>query len=75
MRDRIDHQIENLLWVAEYCPEVLSDREYENGDENIPKFRRARALLKAVSLFENEPTVLSLLAEIYNKHQFEIQRK
>lgn len=75
MRERIDHMLDNLLWVAEHCPEILSDRDYESGDERIKKFRRARALLKAISLFENEPTVLSLLAEIYSHHQFEVQRK
>lgn len=75
IRERVDHMLENLLWVAEHCPEILSDREYENGDERIPKFRRAKAFLKAISLFENEPTVLLLLAEIYSQHQFEIQRK
>ena len=75
IRERIDHGMKNLVWTAEHTPEVLSDREYEKGDENIQKFRRAKALLKAISLFENEPTVLLLVAEIYSHRQIEVQRK
>ncbi|GAG61944.1 unnamed protein product, partial [marine sediment metagenome] len=60
---------------AENTPEVLSDSEFEDGDESIKKHRRARALLRAVSLFENEPTIFLLIAEIYSHRQLEIQRK
>ena len=74
-RARIDREIENLLWTAEYAPEILSDREFEKGDDTIKEHRRARALLKAVSLFENEPTIFVLIAEIFSKHQVELQRK
>lgn len=76
IRARIDNLCENLLWLAEYRPDLLSDRNYEDSDPNISLHRRAKALLKAVTLFENEPTVLSLIAEIYASFaQIEVTRK
>lgn len=76
IRKRIIHMRENLLWLAEYRPDILKDVEFELSDENIPRYGNARALLKAVTLFENEPTVLSLIAEIYSPHhQLEITNK
>ena len=75
IRERIDHALDNLIWTAEHAPEILSDREFEKGDDRLKKYRRARALLKAISLFENEPTVLLLVAEVYSHRQIEIQRK
>lgn len=75
IRERIVHMCKNLLWLAKYRPDILKDIDYELGDETIPRHNNARMLLKAVTLFENEPTVLSLIAEIYNSHQFEVSRK
>jgi len=75
IRKRIDNMAENLLWLAEHRPEILQDKDYENSDETIQRLRRARALLKAVTLFENEPTVLSLIAEIYSSFQLEVVKK
>ena len=75
IRERIIRMRDNLLWLAENRPDILKDIEYELGDENTPRYGNARALLKAVTLFENEPTVLSLIAEIYSSHQFEVTKK
>jgi len=75
IRARIDHMIRNTEWVAENCPDILQDTEWELSDPNLPLKRRAKALLKIVTLFENEPTVLSLIAEIYSSHQIEITKK
>lgn len=75
IREHVIHMRENLLWLAEHCPEILQDRDYENSDETIPRYSNARALLKVVTLFENEPTVLSLIAEIYSSFQLELLRK
>lgn len=75
IRDRIDHMVENLLWLAKNRPDILQDMEYELGSDDIVRFRRARALLQAIALFENEPTVLSLIAEIYTSHQIEVTKK
>jgi len=75
IRDHIIHMRENLLWLAKYRPDILKDIEYELSDETIPRHGNARALLKAVTLFENEPTVLSLIAEIYSSFQLEVSRK
>lgn len=75
IRARIDNLLDNLLWLAENFPNMLQDIEVELADETIPLKRRAKGLLKAITLFENEPTVLSLVAEIYTDHQIEITRK
>lgn len=72
---RIDRMVENLLWLAENRPDILQDLRNELADEEKILKRRARALLKAVSLFENEPTVLSIIAEIYSDHNIEITKK
>lgn len=72
---RIDHMIENLLWLAENRPDILQDLRNELADEEKILKRRARALLRATSLFENEPTVLSIIAEIYSEHNIEISKK
>ena len=74
-RATVEHNIKNLLWLAENAPDVLSDREYERGNNEVREHRRARALLKAVSLIENAPTVFWLIAELYEKYQFELQKK
>ena len=75
IRKRVDDMVKNLLWLAENFPDILQDLEWELGSEDIPMKRRARALIKAVTLFENEPTVLSLIAQIYSEHQIEITKK
>ena len=74
---RIDHMIKNGLWLAEHRPDLIQDLKNELADENLPMKRRARALLKMVTLFENEPTVLSLIAEIYSEqgHSIEVSKK
>lgn len=75
IRDRIIHMRKNLLWLAKNRPDILQDIQYELSDENIQRYGNARALLKAVTLFENEPTVLFLIGEIYSSHQIELSRK
>ena len=75
IRERIDHMLKNLLWLAKNRPDLLQDVDYELADEEIPRYRRARALLTAATLFENEPTILSLIAEIYSQLQLEVSRK
>lgn len=74
-RKRIDDMFKNLLWVAEHSPNTLQDSDWEIAHAEVPLKRRAKALLKALSMFENEPTVLSLIAEIYSEHQIEIVKK
>ena len=75
IRKHIDHMKENLLWLAINFPDILRDIDYELNDMTIKRYRRARSLLKAISLFEREDTVLSLIAEIYSAHQLEISKK
>jgi hypothetical protein len=67
--------VNNLLELAKIRPDILQDLRNELADEEKPLKRRARTLLKAVSLFESEPTVLSLIAEIYSEHNIEITKK
>lgn len=75
IREKIDHMNRNLLWLAKNMPELLSDLEYELSDETISMKRRAKALIKAVTLFENEPTVIEIISEIYAKHNIEVSHK
>lgn len=71
----INAKIENLLWLAEHCPDILSDLQNELADERLPMKRRAKALIKAVTLFENEPTVIEIISEIYTNHQIQLSHK
>ena len=75
IHERIDHMTKNLLWLAEHRPDIMSDLANELADEDLPMKRRAKALIKAVTLFENEPTVLEIISEIYTKHQIEIKHR
>lgn len=75
IHERIDHMKENLLWLAKNRPDILSDLAHELADEDLPMKRRAKALIKAVTLFENEPTVIEIVSEIYTKHNIEITHK
>jgi hypothetical protein len=75
IREQIDHALENLLWLAENRPDILQDLDKELLNEDLPMKRRARALIKAVSLFENEPNVFAIIAEVYSKHSIELQKK
>lgn len=75
IRKRIDHMLENFLWLAEHYPDYLRDLEYELNDETIPMKRRAKALLKALAMFENEVTILKLVNELYPEHTIEIVRR
>jgi len=75
INNRIDHMKRNLLWLAEHRPDIMSDLANELADENLPMKRRAKALIKAVTLFENEPTVIEIISEIYTKHQIELSSR
>lgn len=75
VRTRIDHMMENLLWIAKNRPDLLSDLDFELADETVPMKRRAKNLVRAVTLFENEPTVIEIVSEIYSKHNIEISHK
>lgn len=75
IQNRIDHMKRNLLWLSEHRPDIMSDLANELADENLPMKRRAKALIKAVTLFENEPTVIEIISEIYTKHQIELTKR
>lgn len=75
IRKMIDEKTANLLWLAEHRPDILSDLEYELADETLPMKRRAKALMKAIALFENEPTVIEIISNIYTQHSIELTHK
>ena len=58
MRERIDHMFENLKWVAEYCPDILTDCEYEIQTYGTLKHRRLKWLLELVKIIMPEPDVV-----------------
>jgi len=74
MNEHIDHMLENLLWLAQNRPDILQDLKTELSEEK-PLKRRARGLLRAVTLFENQPTVLELIAELYPEESVELAKK
>lgn len=74
-RKHIEKMIENGKKLSRIKPEILQDLKSEYEDENLPRHRRAKALLEIVTNIENEPTVLSLIAEIYSEHSLEIRKK
>lgn len=75
IRGRIIEMRENLLWLAKNRPDILQDVEFELSDETIERYGNAKALLKAVTLFESGDTVLGILAEMYSSYQIELQHK
>jgi len=75
MNEHIDHMLENLLWLAQNRPDILQDLSNELADEEKILHRRAKILLKAITLFENQPTVLELIAELYPEESVELVKK
>ena len=75
IRAHIEKMRENLIWLAENRPDILEDIEFELSDDTIERHRNAKTLLKAVTLFESEPTVWELLQTIYSSYQIELQKK
>lgn len=50
IRDRIDHGLEHLKWVAENYPEILEDAEYEIQTYGVIKRRRLKDLMIIIKL-------------------------
>jgi len=80
MRKMIDSSIENLEWLSREYPELLRDKEWELNNDVEDK-RRAKALLRAVALFQSETlfgkqsTLVKLLQELYPRFQIELVKK
>jgi len=74
-RKMIDKNLVKLQWLADNYPDILRDFEYELNDDGVPMKRRAKALLKAVSTFESEATMIKLMNEMFPDHSIEIVRR
>jgi len=57
IRDRIDHGFENLQWVAENAPDILSDAEYEIQEFGVIKHRRLKRLMVIIKILYPEVDV------------------
>jgi len=57
IRERIDHQLDNLLWLCENMPEILMDMDYEIQNYGILKRRRLKNLMLAVKMLYPEADV------------------
>lgn len=80
IRKTIDDRLARYLWLAEYFPEILRDREWELNNE-VPDKRRAKALLKGIAMFQQEAlfgeeaTIIQILQEMYPRFQIELVKK
>lgn len=74
-RQSIDKNLKKLIWLAEKFPDVLRDFDHELMNEDLEIRRRAKGLLKAISLFETEPQIIKIVAELYPHYSFEIVKK
>ena len=48
IRKRIEHQFENLLWLANNMPEILRDEEWEINELDSIKHRRVKMLFQVI---------------------------
>lgn len=66
IRERIDHQLDNLVWLAENAPEILKDEEYEIQEFGAIIHRRLKKLMLTIKLIypENDPVLIKMSREI-----------
>lgn len=80
MRKTIDKNKDNLVWLSEKFPEIMRDRDWELNND-VEEKRRAKALLRAVALFQSETlfgkesTLIKLIQEMYPRFQIELTRR
>ena len=65
IRERIDGEMENLLWIANNCPEILTDAEWEIEELGSIKNRRLKMFLQVVKAMypEVDPQLIRLQRE------------
>jgi hypothetical protein len=50
IREYIDRDLDNLVWLATYYPDIITDEDYEIRTEGIVKRRRMRKLMQVLEL-------------------------
>jgi len=45
IRDRIDKELDSLEWIADHCPDLLTDEEYEIQTFGHLRHRRLRKIM------------------------------
>ena len=63
IRERVDHMIENSIWLAINMPEVFRDEEWEIEHLGAIKKRRLKALFQIVKLTypDSDPQLVKFL--------------
>ena len=66
MRERIDREMENLLWLANNCPDILVDAEWEIEELGAIKNRRLKLFLQVIKAMypEVDPQLIRLQREV-----------
>lgn len=66
IRANIDHEFENLLWLAKNYPDILEDQEWELEKYGKITNRRLKMLLQAIKFIypEVDPQLIRLQREV-----------
>lgn len=79
----IDKRLANTVWMADNCPEFLTDEKTEFDDEFLERFRRFKAFAYILSKLNphyeieeaNLADILKKLSQLYPKYYFDAVRK
>ena len=71
IRDRIDHEFENLLWLGNNMPEILTDSEWELEELGAIRNRRLKLMLQIVKAIypDADPELRHYETELGFTHQ------
>lgn len=66
IRKRLNHQFENLRWLAENMPELLRDEEFEIQEFGVIKHRRLKDLMLIIKILypKHDPALIKLQSDI-----------
>jgi hypothetical protein len=66
IRERMDGEMENLLWLANNCPDILTDAEWEIEELGAIKNRRLKLFLQVIKAMypEVDPQLIRLQREV-----------
>lgn len=66
IRERMDREMENLLWLANNCPDILTDAEWEIEELGSIKNRRLKLFLQVIKAMypEVDPQLIRLQREV-----------
>jgi len=78
IQERIDHMLDNMVWLANNRPELLKFEERELDDPNIERYMRLKKILDVcvkMNPYSEDPTLFRLLSKMIPTYAIELVRK